>query len=284
MPRLKRTRQMLLATLASSAFFISACEQGRPTTLVPFTDVDGQQDLTESTARLVVRNRVGDVTVMADTTDEVRVEAKVKINPARATDTRRGDFADHVRLTVSENTVMVADAHAGQPDENDWGVSLVVHVPGRLAVNVTNGVGNINVTDTQSDLKLEGGVGNVSVKSTDAGDVIAEGGMGDVTITLGRVTGIVKAVIGTGAVTLAVDEAPTNDVTLTGGMGDVRLKIPAGSAGTFRLVVGIGSINVTGHKGIVVTRSVVSAEGRGVIGEGGPTYTLKTGTGTVVVE
>ena len=81
---LKRTPGQI-TTLILLTLLLTGCEQrgSNSATLVPFTDVSGQQDLTDSTTRLVIRNRVGNVTVVADTKDEVRVEAKVQINSAR---------------------------------------------------------------------------------------------------------------------------------------------------------------------------------------------------------
>ncbi len=94
-----------------------------------------------------------------------------------------------------------------------------------------------------------------------------------------------KAESGTGNVILAVTaEPPTGDVKLTTGVGNVRLKIPPDAPGTFTCETGVGSVSVTGHQGITVAKSAVSAEAKGTVGQGGPNYTLETGVGSVVVE
>ena len=161
----------------------------------------------------------------------------------------------------------------------------MVHAPGRLAVEVDNGVGAVEVEGTESDLKLSTGVGDVTVRAAAAGRVIGTTGVGDVDIRLEKVTGTVKAESGTGNVILAVTaEPPTGDVKLTTGVGNVRLKIPPDAPGTFTCETGVGSVSVTGHQGITVAKSAVSAEAKGTVGQGGPNYTLETGVGSVVVE
>lgn len=253
--------------------------------LVPFTQVSGHEPITTDVSRLVIRNGIGDVTVKADAAEEVRIEAEVKIKEGRALEADRGTFADHVTVTVSGDTMTIVDAHQGQPDKDDWSVTLVVHAPGRLAVEVDNGVGAVEVEGTESDVKLTTGVGEVTVRAPAAGRVIGTTGVGDVDIRLETVTGTVKADTGTGGVTLAVTAKPIcKEVKLTAGVGDVRLKIPPESAGTFACVAGVGSVVVRNHEGLKATQSGVGAKAKGTVGQGGPNYTLETGVGSVTVE
>jgi hypothetical protein len=252
---------------------------------VALTQVSGQQSISENTAKLVVKNGVGDVTVLAEDVDVVRVEAKVKIKESRAAETPPGDFADHVTVSVDDGALTVANAHLDQADKEDWSVDLVIRAPPNLAVRVDTGVGDIKVTGTQTDVQLAVGVGDITVMAPAAEDVLATAGVGDVDLTVETARGRVKAESGTGDVALAVTAAPpVRKVKLTTGVGDVTLKIPQGSSGTFACETGVGSVMVTGHEGINTSKSGTSAKAKGTIGQDGPDYELETGVGNVVIE
>ena len=254
---------------------------------VQFTQASGQETAGAEVTKLVVANRVGDVRVIGDSPGEVRVEAVVKLNEDLVAVTDKGAFPDHVRVTVAGDTIKVEDAHTGQPDEKNWAVSMVLHVPARLAVQVNNGVGDIIIEGTTSGLQLEGGVGDLSAEVETAGEVKLTSGVGDVRLAARSVSGALEAESGTGNVNVALaDAAPTSDVTLESGVGDIRLALPAGAPGSFKLATGVGSITTTGHEGITATSKAggSAANAQGTIGTGGPNYTIKTGVGAITVE
>lgn len=253
--------------------------------LVPFTQVSGQVAINDDTTRLLVENCVGSVTVLADAGHGVRIDADVRIRQRLAGTTAKGGFADHVKATVSNGTVRVANAHTCQPDEREWGMSLVVRIPAGLSVEANNAVGNIEVEGTQANLELVSGTGDVTVQTQRAGRVEGKSGTGDVKVTVAAVDGPVHLESGTGSVVLAVTGTPpTRDVTLRAGTGGVRLKIPCGSPGRFRMGTATGSIRITNHPGIHVTKLLIGGEAKGTVGVEGPTYRLRTGTGSIHAE
>lgn len=253
--------------------------------LVPFTQVSGQVAINDDTTRLLVENHVGSVTVLADAGRGVRIDADVRIRQRLAGTTAKGGFPDHVKAAVTDGTVRVADAHTGQPDEREWGVNLVVRIPARLSVEANNAVGSIEVEGTEANLELVSKTGHVIVQTPRAGRVEGNSGTGDVKVTVAAVDGPVYLGSGTGSVVLAVTGTPpTRDVTLRSGTGGVRLKIPGGSPGRFRMSTGTGSIRITNHPGIHVTKSLTGAEAKGTVGVEGPTYRLGTGTGSIHAE
>lgn len=253
--------------------------------LVPFTQVSSQMAIEQNTSRLLVENRMGNVTFLAGAVDDVRVDADVRIRQRLAETTAKGGFADHVNVTVSDGMLRVADAHTGRPDEREWGVNLVVRVPARLSIEANNVLGNIEVEGTQADLEVVSKTGSLVVRTQRAGRVEGASGTGDVRVTAVTVDGPVYLASGTGSIALAVTGTPpTRDVILQSGTGGVRLAIPPNSPGRFRMSSGTGSIHVASYSGIQMTKSLVGAEAKGTVGKGGPTYRLSTGTGSIHAE
>ena len=255
--------------------------------MVQFTQTSGQEAAGAEVTKLVVANRVGDVRVIGDSPSEVRVEAVVKLNEDLVAVTDKGAFPDHVKVTVAGDTIKVEDAHTGQPDEKNWAVSMVLHVPPRLALKVTNGVGDVIAKSTSSDVHLTSGVGDVTAEVEQAGEVKVTTGVGDVRLVAQAVSGALSASSGTGTVDVKLATgAMGSDVVLASGTGDLRLALPAGSPGVFTLTTGVGSVTITGHDGIKKSGGSASPSksAKGTIGTGGPKYTLKTGVGSITLE
>lgn len=252
-------------------------------TWAPFTTVTGEQQVDPTITKLNVQIRFGELRVVAAAGGAVRVEAHVKIKESLANpDADKGTFADHVRITADGDTLTVADAHTGQPDEKNWRVSLVVHVPAHLSANLRTGAGRIVADGMTSDIRATSGAGEFIIRSTSAGAITADTGAGQIEIAVDSVTGPVTASAAAGKVSLSVAQTPpVKDVVMTTGVGDVVLTLPSGAPGTFHLSADVGSVTVTGHDGIKVERALLGATGKGVIGNGGPTYKLEAATGSV---
>lgn len=252
---------------------------------VPFTQVSAEQPLPSEVIELQVRARVGEVTVVGDATDTVRVAAQVRIDRDRAnTGVPTGTFPDHVRVATEGDRLVVEDAHAGQADEDDWAVSLVVHVPARLAVQAYTGVGEIHVEDVASDVRATGGTGDVTLIADGVGSVELTSGVGTVEAKVGSVRGKVTLNTGTGNVVfrLASTLLP-GDVQLKTGVGDVILEAAGVPPGKYQLTAGVGSISVPRDAGLAGSESGASATGSGEVGSGGPPVSLETGVGIVTV-
>lgn len=254
-------------------------------TFVPFTNVSDSWEIGAEIKSLNVDIRAGALRVVAAEDTGVQIEATVKNRESRANpDANRGTFADHVRVETQGETLIVADAHTGQPDEKDWRVSFVLRVPAELAVNLRTSAGRITVDGMTSDIKATSGAGEIVIRSGTAGGITAGTEAGRIEITVDSVTGPVTANAVAGAVSFSVAKtAPPKDVVLTAGIGDVLLRIPAEAAGTFDLRSDVGHVSVEGHAGIEVKRVVVGATGTGTIGQGGPTYKVQASAGSVRV-
>ncbi len=274
-----------VATVAS-LLPLAGCGPGTRGSLVPFTTVSSQQALSEEINEVRVKTRVGDISVIAGTQDVVSITAEVRIRRGRADAVKAsGEFADHVNMVVQGRRLIIEDAHTGKPDEQDWGVSLVVRLPERMTtVDAYSGVGMLRLEGMLGIAKLSTGVGGIELKSPSTAGVIAETGVGDIKVQVADVLGSLKASSGTGDVSLQVTGTPpSQDVHLGAGTGSVDLLLPAGAEGKFRMVTGTGSIRISGHQGVSVKNSFVGGSAEGTVGTAGPTYDISTGTGSIVM-
>jgi hypothetical protein len=251
--------------------------------LVLFTNVENTIEVSDETSRLVVTNRVGDVTIKADPeATVVHVQVAVKINEERVATAEKGTFEDHVRITEQDGAVVIQDAHIDTEDEKDWSLVMTVRVPARLAVEINNGVGDILVENTTAGLKLVTGVGDMRVNVSKSDKLACSTGVGDLAVTVGTVGGKVKLDSGTGDVSLAVTQsAPSKDVTISAGVGDISLLFPLDAPGNFSLETTAGKIDLGPHSGVEVARSGTTSKANGTRGEGGPDYKLATGLGNI---
>ncbi len=254
-------------------------------TYVPFTTVNGQTELPEEVTELNVDIRAGEIRVLAGETGIVRVEADVKIKEALANpDAAKGEFADHVKIRTEGDVLTVADAHTGKPDQSNWRVSLKVHVPPMIAVNLYTAAGRIVVEGMTSDIKAMSEAGEIIVRTTRPNEVSAITAGGKIDMTLEGLSGALTANAAAGSVHVSVTkEAPVKNVMLTAGVGDLVLRIPAGAPGKFDLRSDVGKVDVSGHPGISVERKVLGAHGSGTVGEGAPTYELHASAGAVLL-
>lgn len=281
-------RYLLVAITVSLVLLSSGCKRFAAklgVTYVRFADVSGEKDVASGVRNLEVDIRVGEVKVVAGESGRLRIEATVRIKESLANPAADpGGFSDHVRVTTDGDTITVADAHTGRPDEKDWRVSLVVHAPADLAVNLHTSAGRVVVDGMTSDIKAKSDAGEVLIRTSTPNAVTVSTAAGKIDITLEGVTGPVTASTSAGSINMTVTKTPpVKDVVLTVAVGEVVLTIPPGAPGTFDLSVDIGQVSVKGHDGITVKRVALGATGKGTIGEGGPTYKLEAATGSVTV-
>ncbi|UCG32000.1 MAG: DUF4097 family beta strand repeat protein [Phycisphaerales bacterium] len=276
---------LLIALVAGSTTgcrkFVSALSAN----LVHFTDVSSTLELTDDVSRLVVSNRLGDVTVLGEPeATTIRVEVEVRLDEDRVATTEVGTFADHVRVTSDDGEIVIGDAHQGAADEKDWSLHMTVGLPPHLAVVVTTGVGDVEVRDIAGDLRITAGVGDIETEARGAGDITCTSGLGNVSVSAGTIDGPVTITAGKGDIALVIaDSSPRHRVQLTAGKGNINATFPPGSPGTFEIESGLGSINTGPHSGITVTASKLSAEGSGTVGDGTAAYHIKAGAGSVTL-
>lgn len=293
-----------------SIALLAGCLQRGGGSFTPFATVSQLRPLSGDVERLVVTTRVGDVVISPSPGAEMRIEAEVRVRADRVR-MDRGDvekvgkeFKDHVRVSERDGVLTIEDAHRDEPDREDWSVTLRVAAPRAMAVSAATGVGNVDVQTAAGEVKAATGVGDARLSAGELASVSVSSGTGNVHVAAGRVGGDLEAASGVGNVTAKaagvagktrvktgtgnVDVAftgvqPRGDVSARSGVGDVRVRLPANAAGKFSAETGVGNLSVGGLAGVIVSRSVMGASASGTVGEGGPHYSISSGTGNVTV-
>lgn len=252
---------------------------------VPLVTVSDEKPVPATVTRLRVAAKAGNVQIVGVANGEVRVEAKVKVREDRLDEgVEPGGFEDHVDLEVVGETLRIADAHMAAPDKDDWLVSFVIHVPSRLAAEVSLAAGRIKVEGMRSGLDLVVSAGEAIVEAELVGRLTVKVDAGSIDVRVGTVTGEVDMRSSAGQVLLDVTDAPpTHDVRLEANAGSVVLALPKGAPGTFKASSTVGSISTPGGGGLQVTRSGLGATAEGTVGQGGPTYRLTADVGNVTI-
>jgi hypothetical protein len=181
------------------------------------------------------------------------------------------------------------------------------------AVTARTGSGDVDVTSTRGALDVETGSGDVTVKDV-SGAARVHTGSGDVRIS-GRVGGSLEAHTGSGDVSaedvegeslhvrtgsggIRVGAARATDISLHTGSGSVRARLER-APGSLRVDTGSGDVTLalpssvnadlridTGSGGIdfdMPVRMLSSSRShfRGKLGQGGPEFVIRTGSGGV---
>jgi DUF4097 and DUF4098 domain-containing protein YvlB len=291
--------------IALSLLPLAGCDQWSGGSFVPFTKVSGERALAGETQRLVVTARVGDVLICPSSAGPVRIEAEVLVRSKRVEVEKAGKtFEDHVRISERAGVLTIEDAHRDAPDREDWSVALKVEMPRPLAVTAVTGVGNVEVRTAVGEVKAQTGVGDVRLSAGDLASAAVTSGTGNVEVKVGTISGSLEAASGVGGVTAKAagvagrtvaktgtgdidlefaEASPREDVSATTGVGDVRVTLPAKASGRFSAQASVGQIEVEGLAGLAVTKSIPGESASGTVGEGGPQFTISTGTGDVTV-
>lgn len=225
--------------------------------------------------RVVLRGEwTGDDGLSGKPSMDVTVTAPSTLGVARA-EARVGDVAvEHV--TVDQENV----------EDESVGDGVLV---------AESGTGDVSVRDVAGDVRASTGTGDVTLRDVDGG-VEASAATGDVTVR--AVTGSVQASASTGDV-LARDVGSVASASAQ--TGDVTVDVPAISgattveASTGDVTASIGPIDaeLDAHAGVgdvtvddveLGDATVSESAVRGTLGAGGPTLTLESQVGDVVVD
>lgn len=181
-------------------------------------------------AALRVEDTEDDITVVTESREDVRIEARKRVNGEVALD------AVGVDATVDDGHLAVSTSGPNGVDLGGWSVDLALAVPPSVDVDrLHTGDGDIEARGFSGDATVESGDGNISVSETD-GSVTAETGDGDVTVD--DVSGVVDAATGDGDI---IVEETDSRVTAETGDGDVRVRNPGEVAA---VTTGDGDITV----------------------------------------
>jgi hypothetical protein len=248
---------------------------------------------------IVLRNRVGRVLVQGEP-KTTTVDARVTIRPNCQ---KHFSFFELFHLFWSDSchalpahTVIALERAQGRLRlslldargnelkhvRSDW----ILTVPENMTVSLKEGVGRVDLTDLHGDLRLNVGVGTVTIAGSGGPRTSVHDGVG--TIVLKSFTlppkGRLALHSGVGAIRLQLKALPPSqpgDISLHTGVGAVTVSGLPCRLAHVTARTGVGAI-VTNHplRGLAVTRRIASSSLKGGNGNG-LTLRIHTGTGTI---
>ncbi len=220
----------------------------------------------EPPTHIVVTNPVGDVEIRPSTngTFAVRVHKRVRGSWLEGRQKMKQVLRDmHVNVDTDNGRLNI---HVQRPPAADSlrsaSVDLLITVPQRIDIDVTEGVGDVHLEDVTSIVHLGGGVGSITLNNVtlEAGSTV-EIETGDVHFSgYLPLQGTVKLATGVGSISLELPRESAFNLDASTGVGYVKVELPAetyDSKGSLQLRVGntptttllvrtdTGSINIT---------------------------------------
>jgi hypothetical protein len=212
-----------------------------------------------------------------------------------------GDADSRVQQIVSNPPIVQNgnDITIGERHNNDLfrniSIDYEITLPRGSAINSTTGSGDVEIQDVGASVKAQSGSGSVRVhgvqgmttlgtgsgdielQQTGPGDVKAETGSGS--IRLHGISGALKASTGSGDI--EAEGQPTSDWKVSTGSGSVRLSV--GNA-HFTLDADTGSGNISVAQPMTMQGSLNRHHVSAVVGGGGPTIRVGTGSGDIQIK
>jgi hypothetical protein len=212
-----------------------------------------------------------------------------------------GDADNRVQQIVSNPPIVQNgnDITIGERHNNDLfrniSIDYEITLPRGSAINSITGSGDVEIQDVGASVKAQSGSGSVRVhgvqgmttlgtgsgdielQQTGPGDVKAETGSGS--IRLHGISGALKASTGSGDI--EAEGQPTSDWKVSTGSGSVRLSV--GNA-HFTLDADTGSGNISVAQPMTMQGSLNRHHVSAVVGGGGPTIRVGTGSGDIQIK
>ena len=210
------------------------------------------------------------------------------------TDSRIQQIINNPPIVQSGNDITIGERHSGDLFRNisiDYDITL----PRASSISSTTGSGDVEIQDVGASVKAQSGSGSVRVHGvqgmttlgTGSGDIeLEQNGPGDIkaetgsgSIRLRGISGALKASTGSGDI--EAEGQPTSDWKVSTGSGSVRLSV--GNA-HFNLDADTGSGNISVAQPMTMQGSLNRHHVSAVVGGGGPTLRIGTGSGDIQIK
>ncbi|WP_353062227.1 DUF4097 family beta strand repeat-containing protein [Tunturibacter psychrotolerans] len=209
-------------------------------------------------------------------------------------DSRVQQIVSNPPIVQSGNDVTIGERHNNELFRN-ISIDYEITLPRGSAINSTTGSGDVEIQDVGASVKAQSGSGSVRVHGvqgmtnlgTGSGDIeLEQNGPGDVkaetgsgSIRLHGIAGGLKASTGSGDI--EAEGQPTTDWKVSTGSGSVRLSV--GNA-HFNLDADTGSGNISVAQPMTMQGSLNRHHVSAVVGGGGPTIRVGTGSGDIQIK
>jgi Putative adhesin len=209
-------------------------------------------------------------------------------------DSRVQQIVNNPPIVQNGNDVIIGERHNNDLFHN-ISIDYEITLPRGSAINSTTGSGDVEIQDVGASVKAQSGSGSVRVHGvqgmttlgTGSGDIeLQQNGPGDVkaetgsgSIRLHGISGGLRASTGSGDI--EAEGQPTTDWKVTTGSGSVRLSV--GNA-HFNLDADTGSGNISVAQPMTMQGSLNRHHVSAVVGGGGPTIRVGTGSGDIQIK
>lgn len=251
------------------------------------------------TLALVVRTGSGRILVSAGEPGVVRVTGRVHGHANRWTPDPPAVVEERVRAIEADPPIAFRGdvLHVGHLDESmhrQVSIDYELTVPANSRVRARTGSGSLRVEGVTGPVEATSGSGRTRVADVARG-VTVEMGSGDVELT--AVTGDLDVRTGSGSI-----DVTGSSLTLRAETGSGRIQVEGTSGGAWILDAGSGDVSIdlpddagfevdarTDSGTVRIDRPVPvpdearRGELRGVVGDGGPRMTLRTGSGDITI-
>jgi hypothetical protein len=210
-----------LLWLLAPALSFAALIQGDPKTVF--------QDYTQvALARIEITNPSGNITVTPMTVDKAAITVVKK------------KFSENCKLTIERATVEVVTVKIESSYSEECEADISIQAPKTVALEITSGAGDVNISGMEGALKFALGAGNLTSNSSFKN---IEGKSGAANIALANLTQSGSLEVGTGNVDLKFLENPHGSFSVNEGVGKTSLHFPKDSKINASLESALGTVH-----------------------------------------
>ena len=232
---------------------------------------------------ITVSANAGAVNVQPSTSGSIEIDAVVRANQERVEPSKMTYvFQDHVEIKREKGVLKIEDAH----EENGWSVSLTVRIPRSLDLLANSGAGPVTVSYAGRSVTANSGAGPVTIAlpQDEVDSVNANSGAGRVVVDVFGTRESLDANSGAGSVQVQVRAwNAIGHTSANTGAGSVELIVPSNVIGTFEARSDMGAVEFPGSLGLRKTKRDMGAHAEGTVGNGGGSYSLHSGVGSVKI-
>jgi len=265
---------------------------------------------------LEVLTRSGDITIRNGAANTVSIHGKIHLGNSWFSSDRKGEVQelqsnppirqngnsiriDYVNLhnvsvdydiTVPENTTV--RSHSGSGDQTVEGIKGEIDLESgsgdmKLArltgdLHTQTGSGDVRARQISGPVRTKAGSGDIEIEEVGVGDVEIRTGSGNITVN--GVNGGFRAEAGSGDI--RADGMPKNLWSIHTSSGNVNLRVPGETAFDVDIYSSSGTV-VVNHPVTTTVQGRVQDSRKSVVGKvrgGGPTISVRTGSGDIHVD
>jgi DUF4097 and DUF4098 domain-containing protein YvlB len=241
-----------------------------------FTFDEHEEATVPDGSTIEIVNLFGDVKVRSSDNDLISLDVKKTIRASDKDEAER--LSKDFTFSISNDGDKYRIASDRVTPRQRYKSSLVLKIPKRSRLRVSNRNGNVEVADLSGNQDISNRFGAVEVRQV-TGDVTVSNSFGRITVE--NVHGRVEVQARNSDVFMSFDKRVQKDVQLSTRFGKVTIELPSDSSFRIDAHTQFGRID-SDFESLQKSRSDVAKESaQGQIGQGGPQITISTLNGNI---